>query len=200
MVSLGTDHGGMRVAVVVRDIAWLAGLLEGEGCFFSVGSGKRNKTCPQIALNMTDKDVVIRASEIMQSRQCKEIRPKNPSYKLQYYFTVGGSLAAAWMMMLYGFLGSRRKEKIREILSLWKSSENMPRYWKGVRLGAICHPSRKRMSRGLCKGCYDAQRLGVPVPPSFGSEEYRNSQSKKMIEIWEQRRAGKIGMPKHLTN
>jgi hypothetical protein len=46
------------------DIAWLAGLLEGEGSFMR---GKR-KDAPGISLAMTDRDVVERAAKLLRTK------------------------------------------------------------------------------------------------------------------------------------
>ncbi len=43
----------------LKDLAWLGGLLEGEGCFMIP------KGSPRIALAMSDKDVVQRAARLM---------------------------------------------------------------------------------------------------------------------------------------
>ena len=49
--------------VKIIDIAWLAGLLEGEGCF-RLDKGKY----PIIRLGMGDEDVVVRAASLMKTR------------------------------------------------------------------------------------------------------------------------------------
>jgi len=43
-------------------VEWLAGLLEGEGSFFISRSRARNKNRPCVRIEMTDRDVVARAS------------------------------------------------------------------------------------------------------------------------------------------
>ena len=52
------------------DIAWLAGLLEGEGCF-RINTRKRDNGTinyyPQLILKMTDEDIIKRAGELMQA-------------------------------------------------------------------------------------------------------------------------------------
>lgn len=57
------------------DVAWLAGLLEGEGCFVV-----RPKNTPYIALKMNDKDVVEKAAALM---KMTVTRPRN-NYKTSF--------------------------------------------------------------------------------------------------------------------
>lgn len=105
--------------VETEDIYWLAGLLEGEGCF---GAHTKTKT-PRIRLNMTDLDVVERAHKLL-GATCKISRvdrsKQNPNWKDTYNFTVPGRRAAGWMMTLYSLMGERRQAKIREVLFEWQ--------------------------------------------------------------------------------
>jgi hypothetical protein len=99
----------------LSDICWLAGLLEGEGCFLSTA----NKT-PGIQLLMTDRDVVERAAALLGGRVGPpEIRGGNrkPRYSTRIY----GNLAASWMMTLYAQLGTRRRAAVRKALTKWRS-------------------------------------------------------------------------------
>lgn len=100
------------------DARQLAGLLEGEGCF-DLDKG----TCPRIQLNMIDRDVVAWASVVLKhtGKIYQSVRShNNPTYKDQYCIRVSGTLAVSWMMILYTFLGERRRAKIRSIIHEWK--------------------------------------------------------------------------------
>lgn len=96
-----------------RDLGWLAGLLEGEGCFVIGNSAS-------LLLQMTDRDVVQRASEMLNSKVSPHPRLKL-NRKPLYYTAVHGSRAAAWMMTLWPFMGERRRAKILECLRYWRS-------------------------------------------------------------------------------
>ena len=102
-----------------HNISWVAGLLEGEGCFCSRGKGHN----PIIQLAMTNIDILIRAAKILGCHkviQCKiETRGTNP--KQMYRTVLYGVKAIGWMMTLYVLMGLRRKEQIRECLSEWKN-------------------------------------------------------------------------------
>lgn len=122
------------------DIMWLAGLLEGEGCFML-----NEKRYPAICLGMTDEDVVVRAANMM---GCRVYRNRN-----MYIAQINGSCAIAWMMMLYPILGKRRREKIVEVVKLWKDVV-YSRAPRGTRSMATCHPDRVVHGLGMCSSCY----------------------------------------------
>lgn len=127
--------------ITIRDLAWIAGLLEGEGCFHL-----QNKLYPLIVLQMTDEDVVVKAADMMQA---KIYRSGN-----LWVSRVTGVHAIGWMMTLYTLLGKRRRERVTEIIKIWYEHKyvNTPR---NVRLMATCHPDRIAMgSDQLCKVCH----------------------------------------------
>lgn len=97
------------------DTSWLAGLLEGEGCF--VRSGPRNSNGEQtvsVKVRMTDKDVVERAGKLMKCRNIRTTDRQNK--KLIYEAGVFGNTARDVMKAVYPFMGERRKAKIDELL------------------------------------------------------------------------------------
>jgi len=104
----------MRETTPSEDIAWLAGLVEGEGCI------SWNNT-PQIQLHMTDKDVVQRAAWLFGST----LRgPHETGHKPTYYTSVAGSRAVGWLVILSDFLGERRQSKADEVLRQWFERES----------------------------------------------------------------------------
>ena len=102
-----------------EEIVWVAGLLEGEGHFAP------SRGCPRIKLVMTDRDIVERAACVLgATASIKQYKPTSPSggeTKLAYRLTIDGRRAAAWMMMLWPFLGVRRRERITAVLGDWRS-------------------------------------------------------------------------------
>jgi len=132
-----------------HDIAWLAGLLEGEGSFMHTNG------TPNIALQTTDHDVLLRAAILMGVEEQASWRPGRKShYKTVFACRAYGTRAISWMMTLYQFFGGRRQEKIREILGRWRASPRVPRAPRGQRFMAICHPDRVRSANMLCDTCY----------------------------------------------
>lgn len=139
----------------IKELAWLAGLFEGEGCFMAAKTGGHatSKT-PTIAIQMIDKDIIKRVADITKVQPRNPWRSKLGNRQLVHHVTVCGTRAISWMMTLYVLLGERRRTKIREILAQWRASPRMPRASRGQRFMAICHPNRIRCGHGLCHACY----------------------------------------------
>ena len=103
------------------DVAWLAGILEGEGSFHCQDNG----TSAMIKLSMSDIDVVERAARILgYNGKMMEYTPNKG--KRMYTIQMYGDISIQWMMTLYTLMGERRREKIRSILILWKDYEKKP--------------------------------------------------------------------------
>ncbi|KKL45530.1 hypothetical protein LCGC14_2354760 [marine sediment metagenome] len=121
--------------IKLTKIAWLAGLLEGEGYF----GGHKGKY-PRMVLKMTDEDVVTEVAAmwgttVVRSGNCRVTQ-------------INGARAIQWMMTLYPFLYKYRREKIVKIIKFWKA---LP---KSTRARAKCHPDRLMEAHDLCKPCY----------------------------------------------
>lgn len=133
------------------ELAWLAGLLEGEGCF----SYGRKDNCPRIALGMTDADVVKHVAILMGGRFWGPYRKDYPHSKLLYCTAISGYKAARLMSILLTFLSERRVASIKLALAQWNSK---PR-GREKGLPAECHPGRTHYAHGLCIQCYQAKRM-----------------------------------------
>ena len=123
-----------------RDIFWLAGILEGEGCF----SYKRT---PNIQLSMTDRDIVARVSNLTGFAMYSD---KRPNRKRAYRTNVTGARAAGWMMTLYSLMGKRRRVKIKQCLSAWRLAPNRPK-----EAPKLCQHAKRVHGKGLCGVCYN---------------------------------------------
>ena len=106
------------------DCHWLAGLLEGEGCFDCA-----NKVTPRIRLTMTDLDIVIRAASLMGAHNVVEASRQTTKNKRVYVLTLHSLLSIEWMLRLYPLMGIRRQKKIEECISVWRQREQ----WTGRR-------------------------------------------------------------------
>lgn len=96
-----------------KDLYWLAGLLEGEGSFLK-GPPSRPHS-PIIALEMTDKDIMKRASQLLETKPyfCKaRVEGWKPTYKLQ----LRGTRAAITMKIFKPLMGLRRQAAIDRAL------------------------------------------------------------------------------------
>lgn len=101
------------------EIAWLAGLLEGEGWFgdFALRSGKRRT--PGISLCMTDRDVVERAAKLMGDRHVSHL-PAKPPRQAKYEVRLSGGPAISVMRTVLPYMGERRGEAIETLLWLYE--------------------------------------------------------------------------------
>ena len=127
--------------VKLTDIAWLGGILEGEGCF-SLVRGKH----PIIRLSMTAGDTVTRVAAI--------VGLKTYRYRTSWVLDIRGAYAIQWMMTLYPYLGKQRKGVIADIIRSWRS---YPYSRAPNSLMAKCHPDRRMCAFDLCQSCYDRQ-------------------------------------------
>ena len=97
----------------IKNIYWIAGLLEGEGCFYLSG------TTPSISIQMTDQDTIEKFGDLTKCANGLYItRDSRENRQVTYRLQFGGSLALQWMFTLYSLMSLRRKAKIREILQV----------------------------------------------------------------------------------
>ena len=157
--------------VNVSDIAWLAGLLEGEGSF-GFRRPKHGRPDPMIQVRMCDQDIVHRVATMLgrtvrgpYSYQDKrgQVGVRKPTWQT----STCNRRAIEWMMTLYPFMGVRRREQIRKVIEFWKIPVPPP----PSRI-ADCHPDRKHWGHGLCNRCYhrryEAQRkAGLVTGPRW---------------------------------
>lgn len=113
------ESGGRPLACRTVDIYWLAGLLEGEGCFYDKDS------TTVLALGMTDADVIAKASKLLRCTSKTRTEYRTSNCKPYFRIKVQGKRAVGWMMTLYSLLGTRRREQIRAALASWKSRRIM---------------------------------------------------------------------------
>jgi len=97
----------------VEDLYWLAGILEGEGCFLLSISGRRYT--PIISVHMTDEDIINRVSKLWDRKYVFQKRQKE-HYKDTYITKLKGKDAIELMKLIYPIMGKRRCEKIDNII------------------------------------------------------------------------------------
>jgi hypothetical protein len=97
------------------ELAWLAGLLEGEGTFtINYVKGKSDQPC--IEVKMVDLDVIERACALMGRVSVYARKPDQTGHQIQYRVRLRGKRAAHLMRQLLPHMGKRRQARIREIL------------------------------------------------------------------------------------
>jgi hypothetical protein len=98
---------------------WVAGLLEGEGCF----SLHRVKQCggvyvyPKVQLITTDEDVAVKAAAMLEVTYGNGNKPTLPHHKPRFLVNANGEKAIEIMLTVRDLMGIRRKAKIDEILA-----------------------------------------------------------------------------------
>lgn len=106
----------VREAHVEFNVAWAAGLIEGEGCFTLHSDKKR----PYFLLDMTDKDVLQNFQQVFPETNLRgPYSHKNkPQHKERWRIDAYGQKCVQIMEAVYPYMGTRRKLKIEELLNL----------------------------------------------------------------------------------
>ena len=95
--------------------AWLAGILDGEGCFDAPRGN------PRVRIKMTDHDVVLRAALLMDARTYLEtVEGRKPALVAQ----ITGEKALTVLREVLPYLGARRSAKATQIIL----AKTMPDY------------------------------------------------------------------------
>lgn len=114
---------------MMKDLYWLAGLIDGEGCF-TTSLIRRNSRLFKIKVDSTDVDTASRVSRIMlgykRLYQTKSLALRDKGHKRLYCVIVNGNHAIQWMMTLYPLMSIRRKARIKELIEMWKSYKPNP--------------------------------------------------------------------------
>lgn len=101
------------------EVAWLAGLLEGEGSFLDAPPSSPRS--PRLVVSMTDLDVIERVAKCFGVSYVKNDRRNPDRWKTCYVVKISGTRAMAMMKLLYPYMGQRRRQKIDEILEKYKN-------------------------------------------------------------------------------
>lgn len=108
------------------DAAWLAGLIDGEGC---LDAPRGN---PRIRIKMSDWDVVLRAANLMHATTHTEIVANRKPLLIAQ---VTGERAVAALNAVLPYLGARRTTKATSIILDYKERlANPPRRVAGLSL------------------------------------------------------------------
>jgi hypothetical protein len=138
-----------------NDLCWLAGILEGEGCF--------SYSCsPGIKIGSTDKDIVDRVAKYF-NRKSRGGYKYKVNKKPVYYTEIWGIAAIEWMKRLYPLMGIRRKQKIKENIIRFKNSPGKG-HNKGTGEKPLCHPNRPNYAFKLCRSCYRKMKWAKGEP------------------------------------
>ena len=111
------------MAVTSVDIAWMAGLLEGEAHF---GVRRQHGTKgqiyyqPCIQVVMTDREPLEKLAKLMKVKVANGWKRDPAKYKPIYRVNIYGTKAFGLTQSIYGLMCPRRQEKIREMWAAQK--------------------------------------------------------------------------------
>lgn len=92
-------------------IAWLAGLLEGEGSFLAAPPSDLGRA--RVALSMCDEDVVARVARLWGVSYCRtNHHERSPKWKPAFRVTLRGAKAIEVMLAVRPHMGTRRQSQI----------------------------------------------------------------------------------------
>jgi hypothetical protein len=123
----------------LKDLYWVAGIVEGEGCFTI------HREYIRVSVKMTDEDIIRRLHSVTGIGKVAGPHANGdlkPSWKWEVNVQKD---ASALMMTLYPIMGERRQEKIEECLAHWKSF--------AYRDPNICRRGHNKGGNRRCKRC-----------------------------------------------
>jgi hypothetical protein len=140
-------------------LAWLAGLLEGEGTF-SVNRQSADIAYPVIKLTMCDQGVVARAAGLIGAPNVRRQEPERPGWSPTFVTAISGRDAATWMRRLRDSMGTRRRAAIDAALAQYHpirlvdppDSCVVPGCSQPHRGRGLCHKHYMTWSRDRAKG------------------------------------------------
>jgi hypothetical protein len=99
------------------DVAWAAGLFEGEGCFTAIRTDKSSNRYLRVALLTTDEDVLRRFHRIVGTGSIT-IEPRRHGTKMQWRWQVTRECDFRSIVRLFEpYLGNRRRSRAYELLN-----------------------------------------------------------------------------------
>ena len=110
--------------MVQNNLAYLAGIVDGEGYFF-LEQNRKNYRIPVLAVEMAEKDVVKAFIDYFGCGNLLLRAPRKAHYKILYRWRVRGRPAIAILKKMYKYFSIRRK-KNADILFKYKF-KNGPR-------------------------------------------------------------------------
>ena len=100
-----------------EEIIWLAGLLEGEGCFYA--QPQKGRDYPAIKLQMVDEDIVCRVAALLGTTATKA-PPQTEERQETFYTRIYGWPAVDVMESIYPYMGVRRQKRIDDLINAYK--------------------------------------------------------------------------------
>jgi hypothetical protein len=106
--------------ITSQQIAWAAGIFEGEGC---CSWTSRQHNCQEVMVKQNDRWILDRFSEVFGGKvsacNSQNTLSKNQSYRWRLF----GANARGFLMTVYGFLSPHRQEQVKAI-GVFDTKEN----------------------------------------------------------------------------
>jgi hypothetical protein len=150
-----------EAAVTEARVAWLAGVLEGEGSFVTARFDRYSY--PRVQMTMCDRSVLERAMTVMPRSRIYAVsdeRAAEHGWSEAWMVVVNGRAAAAVMRSVLPWMGLRRTRAIDRSLSSWRpirtvaprSSCIVPGCWRRHAARGLCNTHYMSWSRDRAKG------------------------------------------------
>lgn len=142
--------------ITTRDLDWVAGFLEGEGCF-SWRKVRRSGTASVSAVQV-QRWPLLRLQELFGGNQYL-VPARQTGHQAKWQWELSGIAGAGLMMTLYPLLSPRRQEQVARALAEWKTRGVAARYrshcarghlFDGTRISSYNKPKRTR----ICITCH----------------------------------------------
>ena len=120
------------------EAAWLAGLLEGEGCFtFQLGKnrngGKRKRPSLAVSVSMSDKDVIERVQQVVGAGTISYVPPRKEGWKPLWRWGLSRRAEVIQLVTeLRPWMGERRGARIDEMIQFNKDNPVAERFVHGT--------------------------------------------------------------------
>ena len=137
-----------------NDLIWLAGFLEGEGCFLEGPPSGPN--LPRVAAVTVDLDVIERVSGLL-GVGFWPTKKAQPHHKQAYSCCVKGQPALLLMFSLRPFMGKRRTAQIDKIIASFEIRDKRRTNLSDVQIYDIWQAAKVSKYRVV------AEQFGVPI-------------------------------------
>lgn len=92
------------------DLAWAAGVLDGEGCVRVYQASQRPGKVPWIVIDMCDEPTISRLADILGAKVYGPYKPKNPKHSVHWRISWSYRQALRVAKLLLSFAFTKRSE------------------------------------------------------------------------------------------
>ncbi len=132
------------------EIAWLAGIYEGEGsCAITDGRAIR------VEVVMTDKDVVEQIQFLTGLGSVSSLAPRGENHKPAFRWSIGSINAVEFLTAILPWLGERRASRAKDAIENWNSNKRQSTANDVACINGHFYdqPGNRRTKYGTCHMC-----------------------------------------------